>query len=431
MSEKSKKSKQVLSSGEDEDAGSHAGSVVKKPWLHSEDQQLRDLIEQHGTGNWTNIAEFLPGRSGKQCRERWHNHLNPGIKKGDWTPEEDRIIITMQKILGNQWAKITKMLPGRTDNAVKNRFHATERARNRNAEKGLGSLTIDAFDGVPVMPLKRPKSANTKELMEVRTIETDESSQHNYPGHYVHAQPYPGETVRADGTSQFVPIIESFPSPRLPEYDANGNPIYSDAHRAMSPDVGMMGHGHGHDAAEHMGDMQDIDLTFLMHDSNDNSPMMMSPTGRTSHRNYSDSPMSVPDVDDIDWMAHDGMQDGDQTRTYVPQTHPPRPGIGCGSINISAPQFSMVQNMCGLNSWGGRQSRSGGTGGGRDGNYSSPHMFYPPQQQQVYPGGGHHGERAYVPVQAAPLNLRPVPGHPNLYYNPQHPSLQTHAQGLK
>ena len=87
------------SNDEDEDL-SHAGATVKskvvyniilmypkssfafiEPWLLTEDNELRELIDQHGTGNWTNIAEFLPGRSGKQCRERWHNHLNPGIKK--------------------------------------------------------------------------------------------------------------------------------------------------------------------------------------------------------------------------------------------------------------------------------------------------------------------------------------------------------------
>ena len=86
------------------------------------------------------IANLLPNRIGKQCRERWYNHLDPHIKKGDWTVEEDDIIITQQLKYGNQWSLITKMLPGRTDNSVKNRWHATARARQRaeSLEGGYG-----------------------------------------------------------------------------------------------------------------------------------------------------------------------------------------------------------------------------------------------------------------------------------------------------
>ena len=65
------------------------------------------------------MADQMKGRSGKQCRERWHNHLNPEVIKGDWSEAEDEIILSMQAEFGNAWAKITKALPGRTDNAVK------------------------------------------------------------------------------------------------------------------------------------------------------------------------------------------------------------------------------------------------------------------------------------------------------------------------
>jgi len=108
----------------------------KKTWSPEEDIALVHLVEIHGANNWTVIAQELGGgKRSKQCRERYHNHLQSDIKKGGWTEEEEQKIFELHDIFGNQWAKIAEHFPSRTDNSIKNRYNSMMRSIQHKQSK--------------------------------------------------------------------------------------------------------------------------------------------------------------------------------------------------------------------------------------------------------------------------------------------------------
>ena len=124
---------------------------AKRAWTEEEDKQLLDTVDKLGPQRWSLIASHLKGRVGKQCRERWFNHLCPEGKKGEWTAEEDLLISEGVKELGTRWSEIVKRLPGRTDNAIKNRFNSNVRRQQRMQRRA------SAAENEPPAPPKEKK----------------------------------------------------------------------------------------------------------------------------------------------------------------------------------------------------------------------------------------------------------------------------------
>jgi len=120
----------------------------KGSWTVEEDNILRDKRALYGR-KWAKIAAHLPGRQGKQCRERYVNHLDPELKKGEWTDDEEAILIALHEHHGNRWANIAKQLPGRSDNDIKNHWYST--IQRKFQQHGKDKLISAAVQQVQMM----------------------------------------------------------------------------------------------------------------------------------------------------------------------------------------------------------------------------------------------------------------------------------------
>ncbi|XP_076888548.1 uncharacterized protein LOC143539005 [Bidens hawaiensis] len=121
--------------------------LKKGAWSEDEDDKLRAYIQRYGHWNWRLLPKFAGlSRSGKSCRLRWVNYLRPDIKHGNFTKEEEDLIVELHKKLGNKWSEMAAYLPGRSDNEIKNRWHTHIKKRANKDRDVLESEHVQTIE---------------------------------------------------------------------------------------------------------------------------------------------------------------------------------------------------------------------------------------------------------------------------------------------
>eukprot|EP00301_Raphidiophrys_heterophryoidea_P003845 c11720_g1_i1.p1 GENE.c11720_g1_i1~~c11720_g1_i1.p1 ORF type:complete len:334 (+),score=85.61 c11720_g1_i1:114-1115(+) len=153
-----------------------AAMAAAQPWSPQEDKQLESLVHKFGAKNWSSIADVLAGRTGKQCRERWRNHVDPSITREPFSHEEDCLVVGLVDQFGTKWAKIAKSLPGRTDNAIKNRYYSSLMKKSR--ERRLNRFT--AHEDALIISLVRRLGTRWAEVSKFMPGRTSKSIKNRY-----------------------------------------------------------------------------------------------------------------------------------------------------------------------------------------------------------------------------------------------------------
>lgn len=160
----------------------HRWTKILKPglrkgtWTKEEDRKLLEWVRCEGPCKWSQCADYIKGRTGKQIRERWFNTLNPNVVKGNWSAKEDELIFKMFASVGSKWSKIAEVLPGRTENSIKNRFYST--LRRIEGEVMKSKTTFDS-EGIDNSCKSSKKCTSLNSLLKYFPIAYEEKTKNN------------------------------------------------------------------------------------------------------------------------------------------------------------------------------------------------------------------------------------------------------------